>query len=313
MTLLGMPPQSLVLPNQRLIMPGSSLSGQFRSLNKLVRIFQISPAVGGKTLWDLDADGPLILTHTAVRSPINYSIVPLKSGYLPFAFWGQGATIYTSRPITPTDPRGFGGFVGGEVLVVAGETYTLTLGRGGGSGGNGTPPGTNGLPGGGFTGMFLGTTVLHSASIAIAAGAGGPPGDNWNYGADGGAEIGQGKVNGFSPVHVTGGTQTEGGTGAADNGEGYAGTNGSALLGGNGGADQSGFMNGGGGGGGGYFGGGGGVGGGGYSMNGGGGSNFLSDRVRKAVSERGGGVTSPYWTVGGIIGGNRNNAKAVFF
>ena len=309
----GLLAQSMTLPagSQSLAMGGMGMRAQGMDGRKTggrpVRIFQVSPAVSGKTLWNLDADGPFIVTRTVALSPQNYTITPLTSGYLPFAFWGQGAADGASRGST-----GFGGFLGGEMLVVGGQAYTLTLGRGGGSAGLGSGGGQNGSPGGGFTGLFSGAVITQAAAVAVAAGAGGDPGDGVT-GADGGADTGQGQVGGYAPVEATGGSQTAGGVAATNNGESSGATAGSSLQGGKGADDTSGFMNGGGGGGGGYFGGGGGPGGGSFNGSGAGGSNFALGTTRNTVSQRGGGTASPYWTTGGVTGGNLNNAKAVFF
>lgn len=146
---------------------------------------------------------------------------------------------------------------------------------GGGDGGAGSYGGQNlgynaSATGGGYSGIFSGTSITQSNALAIVGGGGGissqPHVGNRGHGGglnqDGDDPI---PTGGSSQLILCGrkGTLTSGGSGGTDSGSYYAtGGAGYALHGGSGGASK---YDGGSGGGGGYFGGGGGSGGGGYS------------------------------------------------
>ena len=157
------------------------------------------------------------------------------------------------------NPGGGGSKVTATIDVVSGQDYLFTVGEGGAftSGASPDQPGFNGGgavgpgnysvgQGGGYSGVFLGTSKTQPAAIVIAGGGGGggyrvPTGA---AGGSGGFPAGESGEN--NPG--SGGTQSAGGSGGGDSGY--------ALNGGKGAANTSG----GGGGGGGYFGGSGGAG-----------------------------------------------------
>ena len=157
------------------------------------------------------------------------------------------------------NPGGGGSKVTATIDVVSGQDYLFTVGEGGSyiSEANPDQPGFNGGGavgpsgysvgrGGGYSGVFLGTSKTQPAAIVIAGGGGGggyrvPTGAG---GGSGGHPSGQDGAN--NPG--SGGTQSAGGSGGGDSGY--------ALNGGKGAAATAA----GGGGGGGYFGGSGGAG-----------------------------------------------------
>jgi hypothetical protein len=134
---------------------------------------------------------------------------------------GAGGATSISRSVS----GGAGGLSQGTFTFLAGQTYTLVVGAGGG----------------GYTGLFLGSASQANA-IIIAGGGGGGANDPAVGGAGGGTT--GGNSGNAGPRGGFGGTQSAGGGGG--------GSSGSALAGG------SGSTSGGAAGGGGYFGGGGG-------------------------------------------------------
>ena len=135
---------------------------------------------------------------------------------------GAGGATSISRSVS----GGAGGLSQGTFTFLAGQTYTLVVGAGGG----------------GYTGLFLGS-VSQANAIIIAGGGGGGANDPAVGGAGGGTT--GGNSGNAGPRGGFGGTQSAGGSGG--------GSSGSALAGG------SGSTSGGAAGGGGYFGGGGGT------------------------------------------------------
>ena len=212
-------------------------AGLFPRSVPIFRRFTISPAVSGKTSWDLGADGPLELSTAG-----TWTITPASSYSIDIKMWGAGGStaLYTG---------GAGGSSVGQLLVTSPTSYIIRVGA---VNGGGTAGGVGGR-GGGYSGMFN-TSETFANSLIIAGGGGGGGQDDGGRGATGGAgggTTGQ-SSSGFSGTTATGGTQSAGGTGGGGT---AVGSNGSQLTGGNGGA-ASGFS--GGGGGGGYYGGGGG-------------------------------------------------------
>jgi hypothetical protein len=135
---------------------------------------------------------------------------------------GAGGATSISRSVS----GGAGGLSQGTFTFLAGQTYTLVVGAGGG----------------GYTGLFLGS--VSQANAIIIAGGGGGGANNPAVGGAGGGTTG-GNSGNAGPRGGFGGTQSAGGSGG--------GSSGSALAGG------SGSTSGGAAGGGGYFGGGGGT------------------------------------------------------
>ena len=222
----------------------------------VVRSFNISPAVGGKTTWNLDTDGPLNLSTQG-----TWTITPLFSFTTSVKAWGEGGGPGGGG-------FGAGAFSGGDVALPAGVSITLGVGQGRG------PAPQYGPSGGGWTGLFFTSSSL---AILIAGGGGGGgyssssvsggPG-GWPDGFSGAADPNGGDGGG--------GGATQSGPGPRGNAGGnlYA-TNGSPGSGRNGGA--GGYA--GGGGGGGYFGGGGGAGSDFSGAAGGGGSSYFDPAV----------------------------------
>ena len=209
-------------------------AGLFPRSVPIFRRFTISPAVSGKTSWDLGADGPLELSTAG-----TWTITPASSYSIDIKMWGAGGStaLYTG---------GAGGSSVGQLLVTSPTSYIIRVGA---VNGGGTAGGVGGR-GGGYSGMFN-TSETFANSLIIAGGGGQDDGGRGATGGAGGGTTGQ-SSSGFSGTTATGGTQSAGGTGGGGT---AVGSNGSQLTGGNGGA-ASGFS--GGGGGGGYYGGGGG-------------------------------------------------------
>jgi YD repeat-containing protein len=196
------------------------------------RSFSITPAVAGKTTWNLDTDGRLNLGVAG-----TWTIVPSSNFVTPTKVWGGSGG---------TGLGGGGGFSGGAVSLISGTSYTLTVG------GQGYGPwGEAGTPGGGGPGRgadeedyqiysgggggYSGIRRTTGGGAVIIAGGGGGGSGGFAGGAGGGLTGGAGWSSG-------GGTQLAGGGGTVS---------GSAFQGAN--FFSSGI---GGGGGGGYFGGG---------------------------------------------------------
>lgn len=207
------------------------------------RAFNISPSVSGKSVWDLDNDGPLNLGAGG-----TWTITPLSSFMTVAKAWGAGAR-------SAFGAGGAGGYATGRVLLVSGLSYTLYVGAtgaasavggsiaGGAPGGGNTNVGAfpNGQGGAGYSGLHL--TVAGTA-VLIAGGGGG--GGHGGAGGAGGGTNGEAGATFSGTVGGGGGTQSAGGAGG---GHGDAG---SSLQGGS--CSSPAVM--GGGGGGGYFGGG---------------------------------------------------------
>lgn len=120
---------------------------------------KLSPSVNGKTFWTFKNDGALILDPSVST---NYSIVPVNSTRtrLLTKMWGQGSC---SRA---------GGYSSGAIPIVVGSTYSVRLNAGAGAGGTPVSGGST-SPGGGYAGIFNGTTISQASALLIAGGAGG--------------------------------------------------------------------------------------------------------------------------------------------
>lgn len=257
--------------------------GRSESVRRESKNLNISPSVSGKSVWDLNNDGKLIL-NTAT----DYTITVDSPIVVDFKVWGAGGgTSGTSRA------GGGGGAAAGTMTLLSGSTYIMSIGTGGYRSANGvvtSPQGGGGgigypLPssgnydagtGGGYSGIFL-TSKTQGNAVVIAAGGGGG-----GYNGAGGAGGYPSGSPGGGPSGGGGGTPTAGGAGGA--GGGGTGQSGSALT---GGYSVSGSLSApGGGGGGGYYGGGGGgssaadTGGG-----GGGGSNYQNPTYLTSITQ----------------------------
>jgi trimeric autotransporter adhesin len=253
--------------------------------------FTISPAVSGKSSWNLTTDGALNLGTTG-----EWTIVASRTLTVSAKMWGAGGApggSYTASfpPTTGIGDGGGGGYATGTFQLTNGSTYILRVGRGGRrntianlntsgathlSGGVQTNSQNWGSEGGGYTGIFA--TSVTQANVWLMAGGGGGGSDSGfgQAGAGGGTDGANSTAGGQGGG---GGTQSAGGAAAIFNNS----TAGSALTGGRA-QNNEGSL---GGGGGGYFGGGGGnVGGG-----GGGSGYFKSGTVSSATLTAGSGST----------------------
>jgi len=232
-------------------------------------IFQISPSISGKTIWNLSSDGSLIFDGGTSTS---YTLIPQKTFSANVKMWGEGAAAN-------------GGYSYGTINFTEGNTYTAKLNAGRGNAGTGYGWCGPGSPGGGYAGLFITETITQGNAMMIAGGSGGSGGAGCNNsGASGGGTSGSPGCNsGNSEIGSSGGGG--GSQSSAGGGGGGGGSSGSALQGGSGGTGAtSGYSNagGGGGGGGGYYGGGGGGGGNDFgggtrdSSGGGGGSGYIN-------------------------------------
>jgi hypothetical protein len=153
------------------------------------RILALSPAVSGKSSWNLDTDGPLRLAAAG-----TYTVVPATSMNISTKLWGAGgggggadAAPYYSGV------GGGGGYVGGTYVAAKSVSMTFNVGGGGGSGigasgagggaggwnggGKGGNAGLQGSSGGGGGGGGLTELVVNGSEIACAGGGGGGGGD----------------------------------------------------------------------------------------------------------------------------------------
>lgn len=265
------------------------------------RTFSISPAVSGKSTWDLDSDGPLTLSSYG-----DWTIVPTASFDATVKIWGGGGGKGASDGFSTANANGAGGGYAGGTFGATVATFVLRVGQGGGFtsksagatpsrtafGGGGAA--TNYIDanwncggGGGLSGIF-GGSVSHGSSILIAGGGGGGGnsrnGSNREGGAGGGTNGVDGAGNGGGGG---GGTQSAGGTGAS--GAIGSSVSGSALQGGS--LSSTSTM--GGGGGGGYYGGGSGL--------------YQSDDEVAAGGGGSGYINATYISSGTLTAGSGNN------
>jgi len=251
-------------PNSKMANPADrlgrvfSFADQSMSLRKRgARILQISPAVNGKTVWNLDTDGPLNLGTQGVwyATPLGSFVVFVKA-------WGEGGEKRYSNNIP-----GVGAFSGGAIQLVASTTIRLGVGQGRGNGG------PYGASGGGWSGVVLDASDV---AVLIAGGGGGSSSINYQVSSIGGPAGWPNGSDGAVDPHGNdqggkGATQTAPGNGG-NAGGGISATNGLAGVGRNGGTGGWGGA----GGGGGYFGGGGGSGSDYSGAGGGGGSSYFN-------------------------------------
>ena len=155
---------------------------------------QISPAVNGKIYWTFAADGALVLDPS---NSTTYTITALGNKTIKNKLWGQGTCNAT------------GGYTAGTISASNGNTYTVKLNTGGGSCGTGY--GSSGCwPGGGYSGIFNGTSVNQGNALLIAGGAGGGGANNGQgcnrRGGNGGGSSGtSGETASDSQIGSTGG------------------------------------------------------------------------------------------------------------
>jgi hypothetical protein len=233
--------------------------------------FSISPAVSGKSTWDLSVDGALTLSTAG-----TWTIVPSADMSIPTKIWGGGGG-------SGEGGAGAGaGYANGSITLASGTSYQLIVGGGGTGAGSATR-----TAGGGGAGSGIQFTS-NSTAILVAGGGGGSAGGATRQGGGGGGTSGSNSDSAGSGGGY-GGTQSAAGAGGV--GSRRTGNSGSGRNGGGGNTGTStsaggtGFGNGGvgtyngadsgsGGGGGGYYGGGEGGGDAG-GFGGGGGSGYL--------------------------------------
>ena len=150
------------------------------------RTFAISPAVGGKSVWSLDVDGPLNLDSAG-----TWTITPTATYTVNTKVWGAaGGSLGGSFN------GGGGGGAVGTVTLTGGESYTIYVGSGG-------PVRTSEWTQGG---NYSGIRTSSGTAILIAGGGGGS--GNSRSGGAGGGTTGASSSSGGG-----GGTQTAGGAG----------------------------------------------------------------------------------------------------
>jgi len=224
---------------------GSATATVAVTVQAVARTFAISPAVAGKSTWNLDVDGSLVLS-----TPGTWTLTPDVDLVVPAKLWGAPGG---------GSEGGGGGFAGGLVQLQKGVAYRVDVGAqgatgsggaalGGAPGGGASSPGGSFSGGGGFSGIRRGLTD----ALAIAGGGGGDGGSATRRGGAGGGEAGEAGL-------TLGGAGGRGGSLTASAGP-FQG--GAAVYGG--------------GGGGGYFGGFGGLGGAANPYGGGGGAGYLN-------------------------------------
>jgi hypothetical protein len=118
--------------------------------------FSITPPISGKSVWNLEDDGPLILDG---GNSTTYTIIPATSKLVSIKMWGQGGGGCT------------GGYSTGTLYADSSTTYTIQLNAGRGSGGTGYGWVGNGDPGGG--GQANGPGPATTGPIAGKPGTGG--------------------------------------------------------------------------------------------------------------------------------------------
>lgn len=153
------------------------------------RIVAVSPAVAGKSTWNLDADGPLVLPTAG-----TWTVTPSAAVGMYVKLWGAGGGgggfdaapvysglggggsyvdgVYRAAPSALTFIVGGGGGAGATSAVSTGGGTAGS--NGGGLGGNAGSAGSSGSGGGGGgrTEILLGST-----QVACAGGGGGGGGD----------------------------------------------------------------------------------------------------------------------------------------
>lgn len=110
--------------------------------------FEVSPPVNNITFWRLSVDGPLILDPTNAQQYTIKSLDPDRTRIVS-KMWGQGSCSSNA------------GYTEVALPVTVSQVLTAKLNAGGGTGT---------APGGGYAGLFNGTTVSQATALAIAGG-----------------------------------------------------------------------------------------------------------------------------------------------
>jgi hypothetical protein len=211
--------------------------------------FNISPAVSGKSTWDLSVDGALTLDTAG-----TWTITPTSSSTCATKIWGAGgggATFWLTGTQT-RGPGGAGGAAVGTVSFESGVDYVLRVGQGGrgaienddtftaaaGGGRSGTYDGNWGTgSGGAYSGIFR-TSESQANAVIIAGGGGGggivrdSAGQSVGGGAGGGTSGQDGYNKGDTINNAKGATQGAGGAGQVTTGGLGTAQSGSSLTGG---------------------------------------------------------------------------------
>ena len=205
----------------------------------VTRVFSVSPAIYGTTLWDIDQQSQLNVSSSGI-----WTLTPNIDFTASVKMWGAGGSGRSGSYEYSGEVGcgGAGGYTYGTMSFVKDQTYILVVGQGGyltgsangtrtiGGGGYGRRATgvMNGI-GGGLSGIFQGS-YSHANSVMVAGGgaaAGHAAYNGGNYFAPaGGGLSGQGTTERFQAGQS--GTQLAGGAPAAYN----DGTSGSMLLGG---------------------------------------------------------------------------------
>lgn len=212
----------------------------------------VSPAVNGKTLYNLNTENLILNTNG------EYTISCIGAQSIRATMWGAGGGGAGSGWASSWS-GGAGGFSTGIINTSTNPSFTVIVGEGGygpvtgptgngnfctyGGGASSAPP-PNGSDyqysggGGGFSGIFTGTTQIHttnvlsssnyknaavqSRSVLIAGGGGGGGNNSGNSnnhdGGHGGGSSGTGGYRNSSLISGTAGTQTQTGTPTVANG-----------------------------------------------------------------------------------------------
>jgi hypothetical protein len=233
----------------------SSVRGSFGAQAKGFKsppLVVVSPAVNGKTLYNLNTEN--IIFNTAGEYTIStVGVLSFRS-----TMWGAGGGGAGSG-WNSSWSGGAGGFSTGIISTSSNPSFTIIVGEGGygpvtgptgngnfctiGGGASSAPPPSGGDyqysgGGGGFTGIFTGTTQIHttnilsssnyknvavqSRSVLIAGGGGGGGNNSSNSnnhdGGHGGGSSGTGGYRNSSLISATAGTQSATGTPTVANG-----------------------------------------------------------------------------------------------
>lgn len=161
------------------------------------RVLALSPAINGRTTWNLDADGPLVIAGAG-----SWSITPVTTMSITAKLWGGGgggggldaAPVYSGK-------GGGAGYAAGQYKVDKNQALTAVVGGGGigGMNGNASGGGAGGYNGGGAGGNAgaIGgsggggggggrTELLRSGALLACAGGGGGGGGDGNVTTNGG-------------------------------------------------------------------------------------------------------------------------------
>jgi hypothetical protein len=221
------------------------------------------------------------ITSFFYTNTIQTYTVPSGTSYIEVFLWGGGGGSQNGNP--SAGAGGSGGFVSGRINTMPGTNYYVIVGgfTNVGLNSGGSSLGGTGARGGGFTGIFSGSSPTQGNAIAIA-------------GAGGGGGLNGGGTGGFGGYPAGGaGTGADGGGGGGTQSAGGTSINtaGSALQGGSGTEVDAGH----GGGGGGYFGGGARN----FASGAGGGSSYLGTLLNSVYDNGKQGIWTQIVTPGG--------------